>query len=155
MINIIASAQAAIDAWAAIVSLLSVPESNVTRIAEQVAPIYLPTYHAFDFGTVKHLTQADIRSGAAAQWQHMRDIGVGTNAQLLYSRVETVSNESADCWMTIYICPPKSSHVACWAYTEPFGFRLMEGIGNGLDGRWEFGVGDREFSSIKQRFPNF
>lgn len=155
MVNIVASAQAAINTWGSIATLLSVPGSNVTAIAEKITPIYLPTYHAFDFGTVKHLNQSDILAGAAAQWQHMRDIGVGTNVQLLYSRVEAVSNESAICWVTIYICPPKSSHVACWAYTEPFGFRLMDGINNGLGGGWEFGIGDQEFSSIKERFPNF
>jgi hypothetical protein len=77
-----------------IASLLSVPSSNVTAIAEKITPIYLPTYHAFDFGTVKRLNRSDILAGAAAQWQHMRD-GVGTNVKLLYPRVEAVSNESA------------------------------------------------------------
>ena len=74
--------------------------------------------------------------------------------KLLYSRIEPVSHEGAICWMTLYICPPKEG-VECWAYTEPFGFRLNDTVDNGLGGGWEFGIGDQEFNSACARFPNY
>ena len=112
MVNIILAAQATIDTWAAIVRLLANPTSNVTAVAEKIAPIYLPTYTSFTLGSATHLNQSDIRAGAAAQFAHAREVGSGTDVQLLESRIEPVSNESALCWLTLYISPPKESNVS-------------------------------------------
>ena len=142
MVNIINAAQATIDAWAAIVRLLAVPNSDVSSIAAQLAPIYLPTYTSITLGTVTPLNQSAVRGGAAAQFQHSRDIGLGTDVKLLYSRIEPVSNESAICWLTLYLCPPEISNIDCYSYTEPFGFRLNDKVDNGLGGGWEWGIGD-------------
>ena len=75
--------------------------------------------------------------------------------KVLYTRIEPISNVSAISRMTLYLCPPEKSGVDCWAYNEPFGFTLKESIDNGLGGGWEFGVGDQEFSSVKERFLDF
>lgn len=155
MVNVINAAQAAIDTWSAIVRLLAVPDSNVTDIAAKLAPIYLPTYTSITLGSVTPRNQSSVRDGAAAQFQHSRDIGLGTNVKLLYSRIEPVSNESAICWLTLYLCPPEKSKIECYTYTEPFGFRLNDTVENGLGGGWEWGIGDQEFQSACARAPSF
>lgn len=155
MVNVVSAAQAAIDAWSAIVRLLAVPDSNVTAIAAMIAPIYLPTYQSITLGHYTPLNQSAVRDGAAAQFQHSRDIGLGTDVKLLYSRIEPVSNESAICWLTLYLCPPEKSNIECYSYTEPFGFRLNDTINNGLGGGWEWGIGDQEFQGACARAPSF
>lgn len=152
-LNVIAKAQAALNAWIAIVRLLAVPDSNVTAIAEQLAPIYLPTYVSITLGNITPRSQPNIIEGASTQFQTFRDVGLGTDVQLLYSRIEPVSNESALVWVTLYLCPPESSNIACYSYTDPFGFRLSDEVDNGLGGGWEFGIGDHEFQEACKRAP--
>lgn len=154
MVNIIDAAQATIDAWSAIVRLLAVPNSNVTAIAAQLAPVYLPTYNSITLGTITPRNQTQIRDGAAAQFQRFRDVGLGTDVKVVASRIEQVSNESAICWATLYLCPPASSNIECYSYTEPFGFRLNDTVDNGLGGGWEWGIGDQEFQSACERAPS-
>ena len=155
MVNVLTAAQATIDAWSAVIRLLAVPNSNVTAIAAKLAPIYLPTYTSITLGQLTPRNQSAIRDGAAAQFQQFRDIGLGTDVKLLYSRIEPVSNESAICWVTLYLCPPRKSNIECYSYTEPFGFRLNDTVDNGLGGGWEWGIGDQEFQSACARAPNF
>ena len=153
--NVIAAAQATINGWAAVVRLLAAPNSDTTAVAEKLAPFYLPTYTSITLGSVTPLNRSAIRVGAVAQFDKAREIGLGTDVQLLYSRIEPVSNESALVWATLYLCPPPESNVECWAYTEPFGFRLSEDAGDGLSGGWEFGIGDNEFQSACARFTSY
>ena len=151
MVNLVDAAQAAITTWTSILRLLAVPGSNLIAIAENLAPVYLPTYTAFDFGTATHLNQSAVREGAAYIFQHSRDVGAGTDVRLLYSRIEPVSNERALVWLTLYRCPPKESNVSCWAYTGPFGFRTMVLVGAGSLGLgiMSMGVLGRGFRTIE------
>ena len=155
MVNVINAAQVTIDAWSAIVRLLAVPDSDVTTIAAKLAPIYLPTYTSITLGSVTPRNQLCVRNGAAAQFQHSRDIGLGTDVKRLYSRIQPVSNDSAICWLSLYLCPPGKSKIQCYSYTEPFGFRLNDTVDNGLRGGWEWGIGDQEFQSACARASDF
>lgn len=154
MVNINSAAEAAVAAYSAAIALggnYSVPLHDV---ASQVSSFFLPNYSSFSLGHISvSPNQSVVAENFIKEYNEFRtNSGPGTNIWVTHSRVEVVSDESALCWLTYHIRPV--SGMEGWDWTNVYGFRLVKGgAENGLDGGWEFVIGDNEHSQYTKRFP--
>ncbi|KAJ3546446.1 hypothetical protein NM208_g1993 [Fusarium decemcellulare] len=155
MVNITCAAREAISAYSGLIALGGDYTFPLSNLSLQVSSFFLPNYTSFSLGKPKiSPNQAVVAENFVLLYTDWRENGPGTHVRIDRSRFETVSNESALCWLT-YSISPDNKDMPGWEWTSVYGFRLVEGgMENGLGGGWEFAVGDEEHQEYAKRFPN-
>lgn len=155
MVNITCAAREAILAYGTLIALGGDYTYPLSNLSLQVSSFFLPNYTSFSLGKPRiSLNESVVAENFVLQYTDWRENGPGTHVKLDEFRVETVSNESALCWLT-YRISPDNSHMPGWEWTNVYGFRMVkEGMANGLNGGWEFAIGDEEHQQYELRFPN-
>ena len=124
------------------------PDVTTSSCAAALAAHYLPGLVAFVFGHHHSLaTQEDWKEGIKQHLENFEKSGLGYDIRLAKSRVESVSANSAMCFVTWKILP--NNGVEGWEWENVYGYRL------GMDGKegWEFIVSDNEVAGLIQRAP--
>ena len=154
MVKINSAAETAVAAYSAAIALGGNYSVPLHEVASQVSSFFLPNYSSFSLGQVNvSPNQSVVVDNFIAEYNDFRaKNGPGTDIRVTHSRVEVVSDESALCWLTYHICPING--MEGWDWTNVYGFRAVKGgIENGLEGGWEFAIGDNEHSQYEKRFP--
>ncbi|KAK0613978.1 hypothetical protein B0T14DRAFT_527410 [Immersiella caudata] len=124
----------------------------IPEISAQIAKYYLPGCTAFTIGTINTFPDEKITTSMIQnQLNRFASLGVGINMRLEKARIEVMSQTSAACWATFSI---KVENGEGWSWTNVYGFRMVEGRGNGLRGGWEWVNGDGEMVELLQRYPD-
>ncbi|KAJ5814492.1 hypothetical protein N7474_006269 [Penicillium riverlandense] len=155
MVSINSAAEAAVAAYSAAIALGGNYSVPLQEAASEVSSFFLPNYSSFTMGKITlSSNQSVVAENFIKEYDEFRASGgPGTDVHVTHSRVEAVSDESALCWLTYHICPING--MQGWDWTNVYGFRIVKGgIANGLEGGWEFAIGDNEDSQYTKRFPN-
>jgi hypothetical protein len=152
MVNITSAAHAAVDAYSAAIALGGNYSYPLPRLASQISSFFLPNYTSFSLGERSvSQNQSVVAENFISLYTEWREEGPGTHVQIEDSRVEVVSDQSAICWLTYHISP--TDECEGWNWTNVYGFRLVDGgLENGLQGGWEFAIGDNEHEQYAKRF---
>ncbi|KAF2253596.1 hypothetical protein BU26DRAFT_538329 [Trematosphaeria pertusa] len=155
MVNITSAAQAAATAYGALIALGGDYTYPLSNLSVQISSFFLPNYTAFSLGEISVSPNASIVAERfISEYTTLRTEGPGTVVKVTDSRVEVVSDQSALCWLT-YRISPQQTNLSGWDWTNVYGFRAVEGgLGNGLDGGWEFAVADQEHEEMAKRYPD-
>ena len=155
MVNIASAAQEAVKAYSAAIALGQNYSYPLHELGSHVSSFFLPNYTSFSLGSnTISANQSVVAENFVSLYTEWRATGgPGTNVTIKDWRIEAVSDQSALCWLT-YEINPRPSCMKGWGWTNVYGFRLVDGgMENGLDGGWEFAIGDNEHEQYAKRYP--
>lgn len=145
MVNIHSAAEAAVTAYSAAIALGGNYSYPLPMLASRVSSFFIPNYTSYSLGKMSvSPNQSVVARNFEATYSEWRiSDGPGTVVQAIHHKVQPVSNTSALCWLTYHIDPQNG--LLPWEWTNVYGFRRTEEkFTNGLDGGWEFAIGDNE-----------
>ncbi|CCF33463.1 hypothetical protein CH063_05652 [Colletotrichum higginsianum] len=157
MVNVKEAAQAAITAYGLATQQGGNASVPLAQVASSLASFYLANFTSFTLGGVSVVGGGETAAkGVLQQLRRLNESGLGTDIRLCGGgRVDVVSSQSALCWVTFEMVPPRTSKVGRWTWTNVYGFRVETGRDDGLEGGWEFTNADQEFQTLLERVPDF
>ena len=153
MVDIKSAARCAISAYSAAIALGGNYTVPLPELASEVSSFFLPNYTSYTLGkSAISANQSVVAENFISLYTEWRNSGgPGTVVEVTHTKMQPVSNETALCWLTFHIYPQDGMEE--WEWTNVYGFHLVEGgMENGLDGGWEFGIGDNEHLEYAKRF---